>query len=769
MSNVRNLPPELFNPRGTRVKQPIDPKKVQLIIVDLFCGAGGFTIGAEMATDEQGNRLAVVIAGVNHDKLAIESHAVNHPETTHFIEDVRDDLLPLRILKIVNAARKKYPYALVLLHASMECTNFSNAKGGKSRDPDSRSLADHMPMYLRVLKPDYFTIENVREFMDWGPMRPKEGVTPEGYLFSYLEPIYDGPKSSRTTIGFQPWWVPIREEKGREYERWTDEIKAFGYTYTHRIDNSANFGANTSRKRLYGIFAREGVPVQWPEHTHAKNPVPTLTGRTLQKWRPIRECLQLEDKGTSIFGRKTPLAEKSLERIFEGLVRHVGNGSKEFLAKYFTGEGMTYNADQPGATITAVDHQALVQVEPFMVQRNGDNPESRTFSVESPARTLSSTGGNQEVVTPEPFMMQVRAANSLGHNTYKADRPARTITTQDGHAVITPEAFAMTYHSGSPEHRVKSLDDPAQTLTTENRIALAFCYKYHGNGENLFGTDAPCSSVTCKDRVALVRAEQFVALQYGEGKQEQSVHDPASGITCNPKHRLVSAEFIDQQFGQSKPASADSPAGAITVNPHFALVQAEGFVLSPQWFGMSRGIDVPHRTIIARQDKSPESLVSPVWIHSNMHANSGTSVEAPGPTLLTGNHHYVMQAQFENIGKGLEETHPTITADRHWSYLMTAESGPVAAIIVYPGDSPAMRKIKAFMAEFGIVDILMRMLKVQELKLIQGFPADYYLAGSQTHQKKFIGNSVTPAYSRALITSLALAIRENRKQRSKAA
>jgi len=51
-------------------------------------------------------------------------------------------------------------------------------------------------------------------------------------------------------------------------------------------------------------------------------------------------------------------------------------------------------------------------------------------------------------------------------------------------------------------------------------------------------------------------------------------------------------------------------------------------------------------------------------------------------------------------------------------------------------------KIKQFMAAYGIIDIKMRMLRVEELKVITGFPVDYYLAGSQADQKKMIGNAV---------------------------
>ncbi|WP_234734523.1 DNA cytosine methyltransferase [Tellurirhabdus bombi] len=691
-------------------KQPdgllIDPKRVKLIVIDSFCGAGGFTQGVETAVDSEGYRVAVVIVGINHDKGAIESHAKNHPETVHFVEDIRDKSLPKRILAIAKQARKLYPNAKLLFHASLECTNFSNAKGGKPRDADSRSLAEFMPFYLKVLRPDIFTVENVREFMSWGPLG-------------------DNGK-------------PISRKRGEDYVRWYQGIEAMGYRYDFRLHNTADYGANTSRTRYFAQFIREGIPMAWPEPTHAKDPEKSaIFGQKLQKWRPIRECLELEDKGRSIF-RNPPLSPNTYERIFEGLVRHVGNGDRQFLSKYFTGTGMNYSVDEAAHTITAVDHNALVSAEPFMAQ--------------------------------------VFAANSKGHNTYPSSRPARTITTQDGHALVTPQPFAMTYYSGSPQNRVKSMEEPALTLTTENRIALvspeAFCVKYHGTGDNTFGSDRPCSTLTTTDRVGLVqtqRADQFVSLYYSNGQQEQSVNSPAAALTTIPKHRLVSAEFIDQQYGQSNPSSVEAPAPCLTVNPKCALVQAKAFVYDPQWNGHSHSLEKPSHTIIARQDKSPSSLVSAEFItqrNGGEPEHRNTSLDEPARTVTTtgGNlelvsSQYVMDTHFQNVGTHLGEAAKTITADRHWSYLVTAEGGVKPVIIVHESDCLAVRKIKAFMAEYGIVDILMRMLKVQELKLIQGFPAGYVLLGSQTDQKKYIGNSVPPKYVKKWIEAIAGALK----------
>src|SRR5690242_13136777 len=197
------------------------------IVVDLFCGAGGTTTGFAMAEG-----YAQVIACVNHDPKAIKSHWRNHPEVVHYEEDIRTlDLNAL--VELVQQWKNRFPDALLILWASLECTNFSKAKGGQPRDADSRTLADHLDRYVIALNPDYIQIENVVEFMSWGPLDEKG--------------------------------KPISRKNGQDYMRWRKSICDHGYVDEWKELNSANYGAYTSRNRLFGIFARPGLPIAWPE------------------------------------------------------------------------------------------------------------------------------------------------------------------------------------------------------------------------------------------------------------------------------------------------------------------------------------------------------------------------------------------------------------------------------------------------------------------------------------------------------------------------
>ena len=207
---------------------------IDLLYIDLFCGAGGTSTGVDNARVDK-EQCAKVIACVNHDANAIASHAANHPDALHFTEDIRTlELSPL--IAHIKKCERMYPEARVVLWASLECTNFSKAKGGQPRDADSRTLAEHLFRYIEAIDPDYIQIENVEEFMCWGDM-DENGK-------------------------------PISKDKGRSYELWKRQVTKYGYDFDFRILNAADYAAYTTRKRFFGIFAKKGLPIVFPQPTH---------------------------------------------------------------------------------------------------------------------------------------------------------------------------------------------------------------------------------------------------------------------------------------------------------------------------------------------------------------------------------------------------------------------------------------------------------------------------------------------------------------------
>ena len=553
---------------------------VKLLYIDLFCGAGGTSTGVTKAR-LFGKQCAKVVACVNHDANAIASHQANHPDTLHFTEDIRTlELSPL--VAHLQKVQKKYPDAYVVLWASLECTNFSKAKGGQPRDADSRTLAEHLFRYIEALRPDFIPIENVEEFMCWGDLDEKG--------------------------------KPVSKDKGRSYLAWVKKVQSYGYDFDYRILNAADFGAYTSRKRFFGLFARHGLPIAFPVQTYAKNGDEGGMFHQYKKWKAVREVLDLTDEGTSIFTKKKPLCEKTLERIYAGLVKFVAGGKKQYedwILKYNSmnrsGHYRPSPTDEPCPVVATQNRLGYVKVNFLSKQFSGD-PGSKNQSVE---------------------------------------KPAGTITCVDHHAFVTAY-FGNGYNS--------SIEKPGPTVTTKERHALVNAVTIKDHNIDL---DAPMPDDIPLEKVQLL-SQQFIANEYSGGGQIGEIDTVSPAILCTPKQKLVTAEQ---------------------------------FLMNPQYQSEGRDLEKPCFTLIARMDKMPP-------------------------------------------------------------YLISTEQGELG-IVLYDDDTPMTRKIKEFMAAYGIIDVKMRMLNIRELKRIMGFPEDYTLIGSQADQKKFIGNAVEVNMSRVLCEALA--------------
>jgi DNA (cytosine-5)-methyltransferase 1 len=114
-----------------------------------------------------------------------------------------------------------------------------------------------------------------------------------------------------------------------------------------------------------------------------------------------------------------------------------------------------------------------------------------------------------------------------------------------------------------------------------------------------------------------------------------------------------------------------------------------------------------------------------------------------------------MNPQYQSEGSDINNPCFTLIArmDKKPPHLVSTVEGSVV-ILIYESDSPMTKKIKEFMAIYGIADILMRMLLIRELKSIMGFPKGYKLIGTQTDQKKFIGNAVEVNMAMAMCNAI---------------
>lgn len=427
--------------------------------IDLFCGAGGTSTGIHMA-----NVKAEVIACVNHDAIAIESHRANHPDCVHFTEDIRDFNVVLKLKKIVEDLRTSDPDCVINIWASLECTNYSKAKGGLPRDADSRTLAIDLFMYIDELNPDYLFIENVREFMAWGALDSKGR--------------------------------PVSRDKGKDYIKWVNNIENRGYIYSFRLLNSANYGAYTSRERYFGQFAKDGLPIEWPEATHAKKPTSAkgLFNKPSKKWKAVKEVLDLKDEGESIFERKKTLSENTLKRIYAGLIKFVAEGETEFIQKYYSGRPAgkvislkVISLNGPAGTITTIDGQAVVKTVLCPYFGNSKTPQS----IEEPCNTLTTKDRYAKV----EYQFLVNSYSNGGQHT-DINNPAPTITNVPKSNLTTCQFMDQQYGNSEPH----SIEESANTLTANPKFNLVTAKPWIMNGNSSTAPpvdpDKPCPTIT---------------------------------------------------------------------------------------------------------------------------------------------------------------------------------------------------------------------------------------------------------------------------------
>lgn len=413
--------------------------------IDLFCGAGGTSSGIHLVGDN-----VKVLACVNHDKNAIKSHELNHPDTHHFTEDIRDFSVVQKIADLVKNIRKNEHDAVINLWASLECTNFSKAKGGLPRDADSRTLADHMYMYIEAISPDYFYVENVREFLSWGPL-DENGK-------------------------------PVSKLNGQSFVEWKNRIENYGYSVDWKILNSADYGSYQSRERLFIQFAKIGLPIEFPKPTHSK------IESDLPKHKAVREILDLNDKGKSIFTRKKALSENTLKRIYAGLIKFVANGEKEFTKRYNGGSiGTEYKSnslDKPIGTVLTNSTHALV----FVSNYKSGHPQSKNHSIEKPIGTIST------IPTQSLVSLQTYYGNGGVHS---VENPSPTVTTKDRIAKVEVNFLDQQFSKSKPI----GINQPCNALTTIPKYSIVnaqqFLYnpQYKSKGKSI---NEPCFTIIAR-------------------------------------------------------------------------------------------------------------------------------------------------------------------------------------------------------------------------------------------------------------------------------
>ncbi len=465
------------------------------LVIDNFAGGGGASTGIEIGLGRP------VDIAVNHDPEAVAMHDINHPHTRHFCESVWE--VDPRVI-----ADGKH---VDLAWFSPDCKHFSKAKGGAPVKKEIRGLAWVAIRYAATVKPKVIMLENVEEFVTWGPLAT------------------DG--------------RPCPKNKGRTFASFTNALKRLGYQVDWRELRACDYGAPTIRKRLFLIARRDGQPIVWPEPTHGDPASEAVKAKRLKPWRTAAEIIDWSLPCPSIFERKKPLAENTLRRIARGIQRYLLDSSDPFLVKvnhgydYFRGQPL----DEPLQTITSKLGTGLVvpTLAPFITE-HANGSTQRNMPADAPLRTICAQvkGGHFALVAP---VITKFRSNDRGSS---VQSPLATVTANSfikkpgGAAPIgLVAAFLAKHYGGNYTGPGSSMESPLPTATTVDHNALVTSHLVKLRN-NCIGQDVrePIHTLTTGGHMGEVRA--FLLKYYGHG-EGQPLQDPLHTVTTKDRHALV--------------------------------------------------------------------------------------------------------------------------------------------------------------------------------------------------------------------------------------
>jgi DNA (cytosine-5)-methyltransferase 1 len=411
---------------------------------DLFCGGGGSSTGLVEACQELGRPIDLV--AVNHWPTAIATHRRNHPWARHYCEEIRR----------VNPRDAVPSGHLDILLAGAPCPHFSIARGGRPMNRRERATPRQILRWYKDLDVDAGLIENVAEFTSWGALDSK------GY--------------------------PIKKRAGEYYRQFIGRLVDMGYTVEDRILNAADYGAATTRKRLF-IMIKKGR-IKWPEPTHDES-----------TWRPAREIIDWSIPGKSIFNRERPLSKNTIRRIAVGIERFVPDPLRAAFLVMLYGTGTARSLDRPLPTVMSGGgrgggHIALCE---FLLQQQSGGV---VRDVSKPAPTIASSGAQALVdACLIPFYGE---RDGQTPRTHSIDQPVPVIPATGNGKFAKVDFVVQVNHGGKDGGRVNSIDEPMKTIASKNGFGLAsFIVKYYKTGVP-HGLGEPMPTVTAKDRVGLV-------------------------------------------------------------------------------------------------------------------------------------------------------------------------------------------------------------------------------------------------------------------------
>ncbi|KEY87781.1 DNA methyltransferase [Pseudomonas capeferrum] len=506
------------------------------IVVDFFCGGGGAGTGLEMGLGRP------VTVAKNHSPAAISMHTANHPAARHFTTDVFEG----------DPDEECQGRAVGWFHMSPDCTHHSQAAGGQPRKREIRNLSWIGLKWAGKKAPRVISLENVKQILQWGPLIAKRDKA-TGRVMKL-----DGTVAAvgeRVPVQ-QQFLVPDPKRRGITWRRFVQLLEGIGYQVEWRIIKACDFGAPTSRERLFMIARCDGQPIVWPEPTHAKNPT-----KGQQKWRTAADCIDWSVPSKSIFGRKKDLAAATLRRVAKGMKKFVLDNPQPFIVPIANWSGeLAQSAEEPLRTVTSWPRGgSFAMASPTLVQtgygeREGQQP--RAPGLDQPLGTVVAGGVKHALASAHLVKFRFNSEGSA------VTDPVPTVTSGGNykrpagaaHAMGMCTAFIEQANGGFNTTPAKGADEPLTTVTntgSQQRLVTASLATLRRN----------CVGRTVNEPVPTMTAgaEHHALVEY----------------KLSPEHEegaLRVAAFLISYYGTENTSACDAPAPTVTTKDRLGLV-----------------------------------------------------------------------------------------------------------------------------------------------------------------------------------------------------
>lgn len=534
------------------------------IVVDFFCGGGGAGTGLEMGLGRTVN------VAKNHSPAAISMHTVNHPHAKHFTTDVFDG----------EPDEECGGKAVGWFHMSPDCTHHSQAAGGQPRKREIRNLSWIGLKWAGKKRPRVISLENVKQILQWGRLIAKR--CKETGRVVKLGGAVAAP-GEVVPVGEQ-FLIPDPKHRGRTWRRFVALLEGMGYVVEWRVIRACDFGAPTSRERLFMIARCDGQPIVWPEPTHAKVPA-----KGQQKWRTAADCIDFSDLGKSIFGRKKDLAPATLRRVAKGMKKFVIDNPAPFIVPIANWSGETVqSANEPLRTVTSYPKGGAFSVVSPVIAPATHQGSDRINDPRAPLPTVT-CASRGELTLISPTLIQTGYGERPGQQPRVPgnDKPLGTVVAGGSkHAAAT--AFMAQMNGGFNTTAAKSMDDPMTTVTntgSQQQLVSANLVHLRGNCDARDLGDPLHTISAGGQHHGLVTA--FMERQFG-ASVGQELGEPAPTVTAggggksslvsltlSPEHEegaLRVAAFLISYYGTENVSGAGEPAPTITTKDRLALV-----------------------------------------------------------------------------------------------------------------------------------------------------------------------------------------------------